>query len=279
VEGYLAWKWGNQSQLPLAHPYKRNAPFTPSSAFPALSVMKSSSWQPTQISGCQLWLDAADTSTVVLSGSSVTQWRDKSGNGNNAVGTVAPTYDPTAKNILFNGSSQYFTLPNGTYPFGNTPYSMFIVAYTRNAANPQWVLAGGTSVTNQAIGLLFYTTNAVWHSWWVNEYRQDNAISNNVPAIINISYSSLRSIVVNGGTPSTNTPAASRNNANTPNYIGRRADSAVEIFNGGMGECIVFNSEIPVAQRQQVEGYLAWKWGLQGSLPASHPFKKWPPPP
>jgi hypothetical protein len=26
-------------------------------------------------------------------------------------------------------------------------------------------------------------------------------------------------------------------------------------------------------QDQQIEGYLAWKWGLQSSLPADHPFR------
>jgi len=43
--------------------------------------------------GLKLWLDAGDASTVDLSGSEVTQWRDKSGQGNhaNAGGTKRPT--------------------------------------------------------------------------------------------------------------------------------------------------------------------------------------------
>jgi hypothetical protein len=28
-----------------------------------------------------------------------------------------------------------------------------------------------------------------------------------------------------------------------------------------------------------VEGYLAWKWGLQGNLPPNHPYKLFPPSP
>ena len=278
VEGYLAWKWGLLTSLPNTHPLKFQAisPFS----FPTVPrVLTQKFFSPRNIAGCQLWLDAADRSSIVLSGLNVTQWNDKSGAANHATGTVAPTYDAATRNILFNGSSQYFTLPNGAYPFGNTAYSIFIVAYTRNAANPQWVLAGGTSQSNQAIGLLFYTTNAVWHSWWINEYRVDNSIVNNTPAVINISYSTTRSIIVNGGLASVNSPGAIRANANTPNYIGRRPDSAVEFFNGGMGECIVFSSELPTPQRQYIEGYLAWKWGLQGNLPASHPFAKFPPSP
>jgi hypothetical protein len=233
-------------------------------------------FQPTQISGLQLWLDGADINgngTVPANASVISTWTDKSGNGRNATTTVAPTYDATTRNVLFNGSTQFYTLPNGTYPFGNTPYSIFIVAFTRNAANPQWVLAGGNETTNQAIGLLFFTTNAVWHSWWANEYRVDNSIVNNVPSIVNISYSSTRSIIVNGGTASVNNPGATRASPNGPNFIGRRPGDASQFFNGGMAECLVFNSEIPTSQRQQVEGYLAWKWGLQTSLPSNHPFR------
>jgi hypothetical protein len=38
----------------------------------------------------------------------------------------------------------------------------------------------------------------------------------------------------------------------------------------------MFNTEITVLQRQLIEGYLAWKWGIQSSLPSSHPFFKFP---
>ena len=260
LEGYLAWKWGVPRSLPTTHPYYNALPSTPL-------------FNPAQLSGLTLWLDAADRTTLTLSGSSVTAWNDKSGNGRNATGVVAPTYDGTTRYILFNGSSQYFTLPNDTFPTGNTPYSMFFVAYTNNAANPQWIIAGGTESTNQAIGAIFYFTNAIWHSWWGNEYRVDNSISNGVPAILNLSYSTTRTTIVNGGTATTNTPGASRGNSSGPNFIGRRV-SSVEYLNGGIGEIVIFSSEIPTFQRQEVEGYLAWKWGLQASLPSTHPFAK-----
>ena len=261
VEAYLANKWRLRGVTPATHLARIS---------PGLSVQ----FSPISVASCALWLDGADTRTLTLSGSNVTQWNDKSGNSNNAVGTVAPTYDAATKYVLFSGSLQHFTLPNGTFPFGNTPYSIFVVAYTRNAANPQWLLAGGTQTTNQGLGLLFYTVNAVWHSWWINEYRVDNSIVNNTPAVINISYGTVRRTIVNGGTVTTNTPGAVRASPNTPNYIGRViGPTNAENFNGGLAECIVFNSDVTTSQRRQVEGYLARKWGLVGSLPASHPYK------
>ncbi|MFM6248178.1 MAG: hypothetical protein ACKPEQ_03330, partial [Dolichospermum sp.] len=45
-----------------------------------LVVLGKKLWTPAQISTA-LWLDAADASTIILNGSTVSQWRDKSGNG------------------------------------------------------------------------------------------------------------------------------------------------------------------------------------------------------
>jgi hypothetical protein len=50
-------------------------------------------------------------------------------------------------------------------------------------------------------------------------------------------------------------------------------------LNGVIGEVILFNRPLPTNQRQQVEGYLAWKWGLEANLPSTHPFKLFPPSP
>jgi hypothetical protein len=52
-----------------------------------------------------------------------------------------------------------------------------------------------------------------------------------------------------------------------------------ESWPGHICELIIHNTALTTFQRQQVEGYLAWKWGLQGSLPANHPYKLWPPSP
>ena len=78
-----------------------------------MSLKNTSYFNPTSVGGCTLWLDAADSSTITLSGSTVTQWNDKSGNGYNTTsygGT--PTLLANAINgvqsISFNGSS-YFT--------------------------------------------------------------------------------------------------------------------------------------------------------------------------
>ena len=61
-------------------------------------------------------------------------------------------------------------------------------------------------------------------------------------------------------------------------YIGTRADSLTTLT-ASVAEVIVYSTTPSDQQRQQIEGYLAWKWGLQTNLPAGHPYKNYPPPP
>ncbi len=50
------------------------------------------------------------------------------------------------------------------------------------------------------------------------------------------------------------------------------ANDGIQIWSGHICETIMYNSLLSTTQRQQVEGYLAIKWGLQGNLPSTHPF-------
>lgn len=40
-----------------------------------------------------------------------------------------------------------------------------------------------------------------------------------------------------------------------------------------MGEFLIFNRALTTDETQKLEGYAAWKWGLQANLPADHPYK------
>jgi hypothetical protein len=62
-------------------------------------------FEPTQIENLTLWLDAADASTVTSVAGAISQWSDKSGNGNHATqatGSVQPSYE--GSNTIANGN-------------------------------------------------------------------------------------------------------------------------------------------------------------------------------
>jgi hypothetical protein len=42
---------------------------------------------------------------------------------------------------------------------------------------------------------------------------------------------------------------------------------------GIVNEFVQYNSNLSLADRQKIEGYLAWKWDISASLPSNHPYK------
>jgi hypothetical protein len=84
---------------------------------PNLATMATS---PTGITGCSLWLDASDATSILLNASAVSGWNDKSGNGRHFTqtsGVCQPTYVTSSinsKNIVrFDGSNDFMTGSSG----------------------------------------------------------------------------------------------------------------------------------------------------------------------
>jgi hypothetical protein len=285
VEGYLAWKWGLQANLPTNHPYKAGPPYSATITAPSRSLGIAATWNPTLISGCQLWLDAADVNgnrTNPLNGASVSTWTDKSGNGRNAsqstsanrpsVGTVNGR---TA--IVFSGSPVFMTLPDIT----SVPLSIFILAAsTQNENNTFYVSLGGNPnavfLREQFGPAIFGIDNGSGAGSYLTSVRDLNTHiwSFTLPASVSGTFAFDGSVVATSGfTLNSNTNFVS-------NSIGTwNQQSANGNIKAGISEIVMYNVDLSTSQRQNVEGYLAWKWGLVSSLPANHPFKRWPPSP
>ena len=96
------------------------------------TAQANSFFTPTQISGCQLWLDATDTRTLTLSGSNVTQWRDK-------ISNITMTTQGTVANatllkgiqgnqvIYFNNSASDSVYMSGTFSNLLTGTAFYVV--------------------------------------------------------------------------------------------------------------------------------------------------------
>jgi hypothetical protein len=73
------------------------------------------------------------------------------------------------------------------------------------------------------------------------------------------------------------TDAASASNASFTLQIGAVGNNGQPLV-GYIAEILVFSSAIPGSQqRRRVEGYLAWKWGLQDKLPSATWYRDRPP--
>jgi hypothetical protein len=298
VEGYLAWKWGAQAQLPSSTPYKNTpaAIITAPNILPILNNtnrLNNAAFLPTQVPGCQLWFDAADRASMTFSGSTVTQWNDKSGNGRNATNGVyaAPTYSATGFNgrypgLLFNGSTTMLNtaalLPTPVLSANGTDTTIFVVF--------NYNFVGG--VNNVVYGLGSQNNTYVLRSPW-NPGSFGTVIIDTTSVAPN---SSRISITFGGFQPAPQLYSILRSGASHLFYqfgsltasnlsstgtVGTTSQtfgigggiSDTGFFGSFISEMIIYNVALTTIERQQVEGYLAWKWGLQGSLGPTHPYK------
>ena len=110
-------------------------------------------FSPVQIANCLTWLDASDASTITQVAGKVSQWNDKSGNGNNATqgtGSAQPTTGSVTMNglnaISFNLSSNNFmNLPSGLYGITNGNNTVFASFELANATGDQRILTGSNN--------------------------------------------------------------------------------------------------------------------------------------
>jgi hypothetical protein len=264
LETYLATKWNFRGAMGGSpHPYR----YGPWNGTPLTAASRTD---------CALWLDAADTSTLTFSGSNVTAWADKSGNGRNAtaVGTVTTTTQ--------NGRTVMDLSPGGLFAISNYPWNTYsttfwvardfsILAHGRgpnstysNYIHPfNWFLSyirdsGGLLELRDsvnALGAYVAPSNAYYTFSW--GYGGGTAAS---PYNVN---GTARTTTVQSGTARGNSTIT----------------ALLETIGGQLCELVMFNGVLSTAQVRQIEGYLAWKWGIQSNLPSpSHPYSlsPWP---
>ncbi len=305
VEGYLAWKWGLQGLLPSSHAYK-SYPFYQATPFPVVPAVTRSivkSFDPTKLTGCQLWLDASSF-TGLTNGQAISTWVDKSANALTGTAVNSPTYQTNVLNklpvIRFNGTNQYISFGN-VLNLGTNGLSIFVI--TKFDTTNECGIVGKTAYTG---------ANGRWALWYgkngvgagvtgVQNIIEDSAVSPNFPLVSTnpsnagtqfnmYTFQSSRlvsNMLLNGSLQQTATGTGTPGNLSTSYnmFVGAYPDSggttprATMYLNGDIAEIIVYFASLSDVQRMSVDGYLAWKWGLQSSLPQTHPWKLFPPPP
>ena len=251
-------------------------------------------WTPADVT-TTAWYDASDSSTVTVSGTDVTAWADKSGNGYNA--TQTGSENPTYATALVNGLN---SIEFGTLGSANRGYGFLDQQALGSAlCGVKYAIIGhharyNGQTQNQVVGAVsggsVGNSNAVLHLGYDNSTRLrlgqfSNDLDDTIPA-----YSSLQPVAdsvitglnraagklvsLNGG------EYIVTNNNTTDLTVGGNSGFAIGRFSGNyynfagrINELVFFNFEVLDALYQKVEGYLAWKWGTEASLPLTHPYK------
>jgi hypothetical protein len=243
-------------------------------------------WTPGNISTA-LWLDANDASTITLNGSTVSQWRDKSGNNRHASqATVAnqPTYTANGLNgksvVTFDGVNDLMSLSS---PYiSSSGISSIAVLRLSNVTGGTQIYEGiniigswvGDFIQDFSLGVRQSSVSVYAEKGGGHTEARAGTVSVNENIIVYGHASSLNTAAsLNGGNLSL---AGTARNDLRVFGIGKDPDNGSFFYFGIAAEIVLINGVLST-DRQKLEGYLAWKWGLQSNLPTDHPFKFTPP--
>jgi len=229
----------------------------------------------------KLWLDAADATTFTFSsGSNVSGWRDKSGLSNNGTQLdtgLQPSYNSASTFVKFQrltlNTGRYLSLPNNTLAIQNQPFSYFILF------RPPSTLVGATQsmLVNDDNPRFSYGINRDSYVG-MEGFSEPNLFASTIISFTTINFSEL---LYNGTTMFTATNFSTteskvfgnRVQGGTLNRLGG-GTGGYGYLEGSISEVLVYSTMLTTPHTQQIEGYLAWKWGIQNYLPSSHPYRE-----
>jgi hypothetical protein len=222
--------------------------------------------------GLNLWLDAADDATFSYSsGTSVSQWRDKSGlNNHSSQATVGSqpsrsTTQNSRKTVNFDGTNDTVTIPNFIC---NSEMSIFVVSNCGTtlmiehssdvgpSGNGFYISGIGTAMflvaRNSASSYLFLT------NWLSGGYSIASGVNSTGLDLLTYKNGSQQS-------PTTDSRISISNSYVTSTlYIGSRGANSLW-SSGPIAEIIIYNRKVSNAERNLIHTYLGQKWGISNT--------------
>ena len=234
-------------------------------------------WTPAQTTTA-LWLDAADASTVSTVSSAASQWNDKSGNNRNLAQSTSsnrPLYLTNQVNGLsalsFDGINDVMSNSSVGLPVGASARTMFTVYSPLRTTGSQGICGQGT-VSASGGWFMFYAFNGgpAGFAGYSADLPDSTATTLSTKIAV-MNYTGTAGTLKRDGSviASGNLSLNTQGNAFR---IGQAPDVSA-FANILLCEIVMLSASANLATEQLMEGYLAWKWGVQGSLPANHPYK------
>lgn len=253
------------------------------------NVTTAGSFNPTSLTGCQLWFDATDplnTGSTPTNGSSITTWYDKSGYARNATSASSNVYNSTGLNskpaITINTSSGNLKWLTGSVPITTNTMTIFAIMSMNSSSGTAGRIIGLSQPGSQDYDNNNYVAfirgnNASFVGPYRNGITAYSVLPNySAPYLCECWFdgTNVNSTIQNGASTSISSASSSGNFAISYFVIGNNDTTSVGAgtFNGFISEILIYNTSLSQSNRQSVEGYLSWKWGLQGNLPSAHPY-------
>ena len=262
------------------------------------SAFSSAPWVPASSITTAIWLDASDTGSYTLSGSDVTAVTDKAGNATvtvNGTPNVSTTLD--SKNTFsFSGVSEDFTTDEVAQASSGNHWAIGVMQWnTRNdsqdsfwstennsgsiANKRDYAISAGARHFDGALDLDGLITGRI-SSTIGNKQDFDSGVAQNTWVIMVVIFNKTgNQIALRVDGTDAFTPVNDYDNSLDTNMDLRIfRNRANERMGGRMAEffsvaSIPGTGSTDISTVIKAEGYLAHKWGLQGNLPVSHPYK------
>ena len=263
-----------------------------SSGYVSLGVCppEASAWDPANDITPAYWLDASDTGSYSLSGSTLNTVTDKAGNFTVSIDGT-PTRVSSSLNSLnvwdFDGSESLVT---GSGPYASSGNHWAIGVFQWHAVNSTkdtFFSADGTRT--------YAVSSSQSNNTWTGEIDYDGSNSivsgtarNTFTASISQSTWTIVSIVFNktgnqvfgrlNGTTRTSIDPYSLSMDTTASDVRMMRNRSGQKLDGRMAEYfhvagVPGTGSTDISDVEKAEGYLAHKWGLTSSLPSLHPYK------
>lgn len=268
----------------------------------AISIAAAGGWTPANLAvPPAVWLN--DTSQIVPGSlGDCQQWSDISGNDRDFSQTqiaqqpvIVADGQNSRRELDFDGEQDYLGGTTGCAALTNNASALTI--FLAGNPSPESGSAVGRLI-NFSIGLLNNTNYRAGILLAANQIRaQQRRRDNDAVAFAAIAHTAKEwhvfesehdwtaatvSLRLDGADSAvtTNTGQGSGNSAATDSTtvtIGGDSSVGGQYVTSGIAEVIVLTYIPATAVRQKIEGYMAWRRGLQGKLPADHPYKDAPP--
>jgi len=228
---------------------------------------RASGFNPKTVTGLYAWYDATDASTLTFNGSSVSQWRDKSGNGRNLVQSTAlnqPGYVSSGINgkpaIAPDGVDDSLSL--------SASVSAYLPRYIVGAFRPistnggPWLKAGGlndgvafgqgaSTLDSDGLNVVSLHETIAWRNSAI-------AMTQNAAVIASYQYQTAFFRTFPYGTADlSDVGFVSATNI----FIGGYSTSS-RYTDGYIGEVLIYTAVPSTSDRQKIERYLGSKWGV-----------------
>ena len=214
--------------------------------------------------GLVMWMDAADDTTFSYSsGTTVSQWRDKSGSNNHmAPISAAPTRNAflnSRKVLAFTTTQQ---IRNTTLSLISSANTVFVICrYTHASLGRERILTSDESANNWLLGNYGNGINRYYANGWVNlSYDTPDTAWRIYMGDWSGPSTDLANFYSNGTAGNTNNSDASQG----PSSLGINRYYA-ETSNCEVSEIVVFNRVLSTAERRLVHTYLGQKWGISNT--------------